>query len=140
MSRQPIDARDSRFVPGGATESAWAVLAQPPVSVHDALRLLHPLFVDAGRKTATFTAEHNRIQHTDTGGGVFTANLPPIIQGLCTFVGFKRFGGDTNVLTLDGDGTERIDGSATVAFSVDGGGLILVSDGIADWFRVASYP
>jgi len=69
-------------------------------------------------KTAAYTMrahDAGKTLYGDTSGGAFTVTLAPAADWTgkrCTFV---RTGSGANALTLDGDGSETIDGSATYA-------------------------
>lgn len=134
------DARGSRFLPEGGLDIMWQGAGlNAPVNVQEALDRLVQLFPITSRKTGTYTAQHNEVVFVDTGAGGFTLNLPGIVSGRFSYVGVKRLPGDTNTLTIDGAGTEQIDGNLTVPFSTDGGGLLLISDGGSNWYRLAQF-
>jgi len=68
----------------------------------------------------------------NTTAGAITANLPTAVSLKGKYKIFKNAG--TNNLTLDGNGTETIDGSSTLVLASNAYATI-ISDG-TNWFRI----
>jgi hypothetical protein len=66
----------------------------------------------------------------DTSGGNVTLTLPPASSVTGYEVKVKKMTA-ANTLTLDGDGSETIDGAATLAWTVQYQSFTVVSDGTA---------
>ena len=66
----------------------------------------------------------------DTSGGNVTITLPPASSVTGYEVKVKKMTA-ANTLTLDGDGSETIDGAATLAWTVQYQSFTVVSDGTA---------
>lgn len=104
---------------------------------------LSPTGASAGLKsvsaTATLTAEDlGKTILGDTQGGAFTITLPAAAD--CTGKGFTfvRAGTGVNALTLDGAGSETIDGSATyAAMDAANDSVTIVSNGTG-WIITAT--
>lgn len=94
--------------------------------------------VRAVTATTTLTA-NDYILLADPAGGAITVNLPAVATTQPGRTYWVRTTGTTNAVTLDGNASETIDGSATKALA---SGAIhsvkIVSDGTA-WFTVASF-
>ena len=71
-------------------------------------------------KTSTFTAESGKGYFCDTNGGSFTVNLPAGTSGAIVSVQDYRNTFDSNGLTIDTNGSEKINGG-------DGGGFIILN-------------
>ncbi len=69
----------------------------------------------------------------DASGGVFTITLPPTASVPKQVYNIKKIDTSGNVVTLDPDGTETIDGDLTVTLSAPYESLMLVTDG-SNWF------
>ena len=66
----------------------------------------------------------------DTSGGAFTITLPTAVGNTGKQFKIKYTdSGFANALTVDGDGTETIDGSTTTTLNTEGETLTIVSDG-----------
>lgn len=90
--------------------------------------------------TATTTLTNNDyILLADPSGGAITVNLPAVASVQPGRAFKVRSTGTTNAVTLDGNASETIDGSATKALASGAiHGVEIVSDGTA-WFTVASF-
>lgn len=90
--------------------------------------------------TATTTLTQNDfVLLADPAGGAITVNLPAVaaVQPGRTYV--VRTTGTTNAVTLDGSGSETIDGSTTKALASGAiHGCRIISDGTA-WFTISSF-
>jgi hypothetical protein len=109
-----------------ATTSRWRVMSTTAA-------------VAAGGVTAissntTVTADQDRVTFLcDASGGAFTLTLPPAATADNGFeVTLVKDGTDVNAVTLDGDGSETIDGAATRALSLPGARVTVISDG-SNW-------
>ena len=80
-------------------------------------------------KTSTFTAESGKGYFCDTNGGAFTVNLPAGTAGAIVSVQDYRNTFDTANLTVDPNGSEKINGGVAggfVTLATEGEGLTLV--------------
>jgi hypothetical protein len=78
-------------------------------------------------KTATFTAANGEGYFCNTGGGAFTMNLPAGSAGAIVSVQDYNNTFDSNSLTVDPNGSEKINGGAgPVILNTEGEGLTLV--------------
>ena len=79
-------------------------------------------------KTGTFTAVSGEGYFVNTSGGVSTVNLPAGVAG--AIVGLKDYAGtwQTNAVTLNPNGSDKIGGGNTVdpTLAVEGGSVLLV--------------
>ena len=79
-------------------------------------------------KTGTFTAVSGEGYFVNTSGGVSTVNLPAGVAG--AIVGLKDYAGtwQTNAVTLNPNGSDKIGGGSTVdpTLAVEGGSVLLV--------------
>lgn len=111
-------------------------------SIEDALnKLKGDLDAEAAKTTLTVAYAHKSASYTltaadcavsfDCSGGARTATLPPAasVPGRVYLV--KKTDGGGNSLTLDGDGAETIDGSATKSTTIQNAGWTLISTGSA---------
>lgn len=90
--------------------------------------------------TATTTLTNNDyVVLCDPSGGAITVNLPAVASVQPGRAYKIRSTGTTNAVTIDGSGSETIDGSTTKSLA---SGAVhaaeIVSDGTA-WFTVASF-
>jgi len=94
--------------------------------------------VIAAAKTAAYTAKiTDKLIKLDSSGGVFTVTLPTAVGAAGQTLTFKMVGTGTNAVTLDGDGTETIDGSATnTELDAQWDVITLMSDG-SNWLIVS---
>jgi len=85
-------------------------------------------------KTGAYTiTAADSIILADASGGAFTVTLPPAaVNNVFTI---KKVDASGNLVTIDGDGEETIDGDLTVALSAQYESLTLVTDG-SNWFVV----
>ena len=84
-------------------------------------------------KVATFTAtdaDYKKLFLCDATAGAITANLPPVADVYDGFtVAIKRTNSGANAVTIDGDGSETIDGATTLVLSAQYQYVILVANG-----------
>lgn len=85
-------------------------------------------------KTTTYTIlTSDDLILGDTSGGAFTLTLPTAVGNTGKQFKIKYTdSGFANALTVDGDGTETIDGSTTTTLNTLGETLVIVSDG-SNW-------
>jgi hypothetical protein len=81
-------------------------------------------------KTANYTASGWDAVLCDTSAGTFTVTLPASSSGDQVLV--KMVGTGTNIVTIDGNGTETIDGSLTKTLLAQYESLLLLADG-SNW-------
>lgn len=98
-----------------------------------------PLYASIVKKTATYTALlTDTIIITDTSGGAFTITLPKATGSGKVFV-FKQVGTGTNALTIDGDGSETIDGATThTAMDAQYDTITIVDSETGKWSIISS--
>ena len=91
-------------------------------------------------KTATFTAANGEGYFANTAGGIFTMKLPAGVVGAIVSVQDYNNTFDSNALTVDADGTEKInggDGGEPVELSTEGRGVTFVYvDATVGWRSV----
>jgi len=90
--------------------------------------------------TATTTLTNNDyVLLADPSGGAITVNLPAVASVQPGRVFVVRTTGTTNAVTLDGSGSETIDGATTKALASGAiHAVSIVSDGTA-WFTITSF-
>ena len=91
-------------------------------------------------KTATFTAANGEGYFANTAGGTFTMNLPAGVVGAIVSVQDYNNTFDSNALTVDANGTEKInggDGGQPVELTTEGRGVTFVYvDSTVGWRSV----
>lgn len=88
----------------------------------------------SGAYTATLTDD---IIKGDTELGAFTITLPAAATALGKIYTFIRTGAGANALTIDGAGSEKIDGAETNnTMDAEFDSLTIISDG-TEWFIIA---
>lgn len=80
-------------------------------------------------KTGAYTAAWGELVRVDATLGGFTVTLPAAAGASGRKIMIKEVGNSTNVVTVDGNAAETIDGAATVALSTAYGAAEFVSDG-----------
>jgi len=84
--------------------------------------------------SGTHTITGGTVFLCDGSGGAFTITLPAAASYLHRLITVKRTSA-TGTITVDGNGSETIDGAASVDLTSQYERLTIVSDG-ANWFRV----
>ena len=85
-------------------------------------------------KTSNYTATaSDSIILCDASGGAFTVTLPPAASAANKVLTIKKIDDSDNFVTVDGDGTEPIDGSATRILPVQNNSVQVGSNGTA-WY------
>ena len=91
-------------------------------------------------KTSTFTAANGEGYFANTSGGAFTMNLPAGVVGAIVSVQDYNNTFDSNALTVDANGTEKINGGAggePVTLNTEGRGVTFVYiDATVGWRSV----
>lgn len=88
--------------------------------------------------TTTYTARHtDNLVLGNATSGAFTITLPTAAQATGRRITFKKTDASGNAVTLDGSGSETIDGAATLALAAQYDFATLLSDGAA-WHVIAS--
>lgn len=72
----------------------------------------------------------------DLASNACTATLPAVSSANAGKVVIAKLTDATNDLTIDGDGTETIDGSLSITLNIEDETVTLVSDGSTGWFRL----
>ena len=89
-------------------------------------------------KTTTYTAALNdTFILCDTAAGAWVLTLPPAATIAGKIFIIKKSSGDTNVLTIDGNASEIIDGITTYSLSAQNQFVALISNG-TNWFIIAT--
>lgn len=116
---------------GGTLSGSWA--GSPTFS--GVVTCVTCAFYDTySAKTATFAPAAESFYTCDATGGAVTVNLPATATaGAGRIYNVKKIDSSVNACTLDGNASETIDGSTTVAISVQYQSLTVVSTGTA-WF------
>ncbi len=121
--RVPTDPPANGFAP-------WARKVGTAVNLILARRLN---FVSA---TAAYTLlDDINVIKADTTAAAFTITLPKAAPHAGRLVYIKRINAGANVLTIDGDGAETIDGAATATLTAQWESKTIVSDGVG-WLVV----
>lgn len=94
-------------------------------------------FKNPGTKTAAYTAVFGEVIPVNTTGGAVTITLPPADRRGEISV---RLLAGAYPITVDGDGTETIDGATTTTITMIGESRIFVSQGDGTWVTVAGNP
>lgn len=96
--------------------------------------LVNGLHLNIVKKTEAYTA--TAIDDTiigDATGGAFTVTLPAASTVTGKIYNIKKIDVSANAITIDGDGAETIDDSATQALSSQYDSLTIQSDGTEYW-------
>lgn len=97
------------------------------------LRILESIgggaYVVTAVKTTTYTAAIGELVRCNASGAGFTVNMPTAVGNAGKGITIKKTTSTANVVTVDGNGSETIDGAATYAISANLGILTVVSDG-----------
>lgn len=80
-------------------------------------------------KTSAYTAAIDELVRVDPSGGAFTVTLPTASGNTGHAITIKNVTSSTTACTVDGNGSETIDGALTYALSVAYGTVTVVSDG-----------
>lgn len=87
--------------------------------------------------TATTLTENDDVLTVATAGGAVTVTLPLVAGTRGKLYYVKKTDASANNLTLDGNGSETIDGAATVAWNTQWLTKVVVSTG-AEWLTVST--
>lgn len=88
------------------------------------------IFPDLVSKTAAYTATlDDRVILGDASGGAFSITLPTAVGNTDKIYYIKNIGA-SGAVTVDGDGTEEIDGATTQVLSLQYDSIVIVSDGV----------
>lgn len=83
--------------------------------------------------SSTTTASTSvNLYNCDTSGGAFTVTLPTAVGNTGITFTFKKTNDDSNLLTIDGDGSETINGQPNQILRSMDASLVIYSDG-ANW-------
>ena len=90
-----------------------------------------PLAIDLGDENKTYLI--------DASSSAFVVNLPAINTIARGYrIGFKKTDSSSNAVTINGDGTEQIDGGSSVVISKQFDFIVLINDG-SNWFVIGEY-
>ena len=99
------------------------------------------VIMNATPKTADYTpTEYDHMIVFDTAAGNLNCNLPPAATyGRGKLYIIKAIDGGTT-MTIEGNGSETIDGDANVVLGAgSGASLTVVSDGVDNWHAIAGW-
>jgi hypothetical protein len=83
--------------------------------------------------TSAYTAKYSDgVILANASGGAFSVTLPPVLGHKGEWLMVKRTNTGANAVTLDGNGAETVDGSATLALT-SLQGVFLYNDGTQWW-------
>lgn len=88
-------------------------------------------------QTGPYAAQFGEVVPVSTAGGGVTVTLPPAV--VVGEVAIRLVAG-TNAVTVDGFGSDTIDGALTATIDLTGDGRILACDGVGHWTTVTSAP
>lgn len=80
--------------------------------------------------TGTYTAGSETVLLADSSGGLFTISLPAAASSLGKFYQIKKISTDTNVITIDPNGAETIDGQSTAFLKFKDQSMLIYCDGV----------
>ena len=87
-------------------------------------------------KTAAYTAvASDKVILCDATGGAFTVTLPAVASSAKLLFHIKKIDGSANAITVDGNGAETIDDSATHSLSSQYNSITIVCDG-TEWWKL----
>lgn len=94
------------------------------------------LFEPTATKTSAYTAAICEVVICDPTGGGFTVTLPDLSAAdVGGWVIVKNDSASTNVITIDGDASDTIDGSLNTTISTGRGCVILIAKNTGEWIR-----
>ncbi len=124
FNKPNVNSADDEDIWGGQLNENWDSL--------DSL-LLNSSDSTTDTKTTTYTivtSDRNKLILADATGGAFTITLPPAATASDGFtVAIKKIDISSNEVTVQGDASEQIDGSNTLALDDQFDSNVLVSDG-----------
>lgn len=89
-------------------------------------------------KTTTYTAAlTDSVILCDSSSGAFTITLPTAVGNTGKVFTFKKINAVGNIVTIDGNGSETIDGAATITFFTQWNMRQIISDG-SNWLLIGS--
>ena len=71
----------------------------------------------------------------DAASGAITVNLPTAASGIRRKIDIKKIDSSVNLITIDGNGAETIDGAATLELDTQYESVTLITDGLA-WYII----
>jgi hypothetical protein len=89
---------------------------------------------DLGSVDATLTATSYLVKSDATAGPV-TVNLPSAASSVNRVINIKKVDASANTVTVDGNGTETIDGGLTAVLTIQWESITLISDG-SQWLII----
>jgi len=93
-------------------------------------------YIHSGTQTTSVTAAHtatvSEFVLADTTLAGFTVTLPPSASSNQAEINIKKIDSTVNVVTVDGDGTETIDGDLTISITTQYESVTLFCDG-SNW-------
>lgn len=98
------------------------------------------LTMDVGTKSSNYTVvagDLGTVLNCDASGGGFTITLLAAAGNDGATIAVRKTDSSTNVVTIDGNGAETINGSTTLGLTAQYSSVLLVCDG-SDWHIVSS--
>ena len=119
----------------GAGNVGVRVTADP----HSYLQVNGSLALKQTAVTASFTYDvTGYLVSADATLGAITATLPTAVGITGRVYGIKKIDSSVNAVTIDGAGTETIDGALTWSTATQWAGVFIMSNG-ANWVKIATF-
>lgn len=98
--------------------------------------LVYWRFVSITAADSPYSPERETIILADASSGNITINLPAAANDPGRILGFVKIDASANTVTVDGDGTELINGSLTKTATTQFNKMLIICDGF-DWYGIA---
>ncbi len=89
-------------------------------------------------KTSAYTASTEQVIFVDATSAAVTITLPAVASSKDRFYFIKKIDSSANAVTIDGAGSETIDGQTTIDITTQNGTLLVISIGTV-WYCIASF-
>ena len=86
-------------------------------------------------QSTTYNAAAGDVVIADASSGGFTVNLPPAASNINARIDIKKIDSTSNLVTIDADGSETIDGQLTTSLNTQWASITVVCNGSA-WFII----
>jgi len=123
-----------------APNTAWEKTIEYPIlkfskDVNDFTK--HAFYMNVREVSAAHTADTERIILADATGGAFTITLPLLAKSAEISYWIMKTDLSGNVVTIDGAGSEPINGATTLALSSQFDKAFIVRGNISNWYNFA---
>ena len=98
---------------------------------------IYPNQYTASNQSTTYNAVAGDVVLADATSGSFLVNLPPASSNINSRIDIKKIDSTVNTVTVDGNGSETIDGGLTAVLTVQWEAITLFCNGAA-WFILAA--